>query len=167
MVALPLPSLIDGNGWVDKDPRGFNMLSTMKNLAKEKDLCVLATASGGAPHCSLMAYATDEEGNEIYMATQRHTQKYKNLQENPSVSLLIDTREDHRGRGHEAKAMTVAGKCEIIEDKAKEALVRAKLLERHPHLKEFLNLPDAAILCVRAASFLLLDGLTNAYFEEL
>ena len=144
------------------------MLSTMKNLAKEKDLCVLATTSGGAPHCSLMAYVTDEEGSEIYMATQKNTQKCKNVLGNPSVSLLIDTREDHQGpRRHEAKAMTVTGKCELVEDEAKKTFVKAKLLERHPHLKDFLNHPDGAILCVRVASFLLLDGLTDAHFEEI
>jgi general stress protein 26 len=150
------------------DPRGFNMLSTMKNLAKEKDMCVLATTSGGAPHCSLMAYVTDEDCSEIYMATQRNTQKYKNVLENPRVSLLIDTREDHKGpRRPDAKAMTVAGACEVIKDEAKQVLVRARILERHPHLREFLSRPDAAILCVRVASFLLLNGLTDAYFEEI
>jgi nitroimidazol reductase NimA-like FMN-containing flavoprotein (pyridoxamine 5'-phosphate oxidase superfamily) len=144
------------------------MLSTMKNLAKEKDICVLATASGGVPHCSLMAYVTDKECSEIYMATQRNTQKYKNVSENPSVSILIDTREEHKGpHRHEAKAMTVAGKCELIEGEAKKGLVRTMLLERHPHLKEFLNHPDAAFLCVRVSSFLLLSGLTDAYFEEV
>ena len=144
------------------------MLSTMKNLAKEKDLCVLATASGGAPHCSLMAYVTDEDCAEIYMVTQKNTQKYKNLLENPSVSLLIDTREDHRGPHRpEAKAMTLTGACEVIEDESKQALVRARLLKRHPHLNAFLGHPDAAILCVRIGSFLLLDGLTDAYFEEI
>ena len=141
------------------------MLSIMKKLAREKDLCVLATTSGGEPHCSLMAYVSDHDGREIYMVTQRNTQKYKNLLENPSVSLLIDTREDRPRL--EAKAMTVSGKCEVVKDEAKQTLVRAKLLERHPHLKEFLSRPDAAILCVRVASFLLLDGLTDAYFEEL
>ena len=142
------------------------MLSTMKTLAKEKDMCVLATASGGAPHCSLMAYVTDQDCSEIYMTTQRNTQKYKNVLENPFVSLLIDTREDHKGR-LETKAMTVAGRCEVIEDEAKQALVRAKLVERHPHLKEFLSHPETAILCIRVASFLLLNGLTDAYFEEI
>jgi nitroimidazol reductase NimA-like FMN-containing flavoprotein (pyridoxamine 5'-phosphate oxidase superfamily) len=144
----------------------LNMLSSMKSLLKEKDMCVLATASGGAPHCSLMAYVTDEECAQIYMVTQRNTRKYKNVLQNPSVSLLIDTREDHQGRRHEAKAMTVSGKCEVLEDVAKQALVKAKLLKRHPHLKEFLSRPDSAILCVRIASFLLLDGLTDACFEE-
>ena len=144
------------------------MLSTMKTLAKEKDMCVLATASGGAPHCSLMAYVTDQDCSEIYMTTQRNTQKYKNVLENPFVSLLIDTREDHKGRlRYETKALTVAGRCEVIEDEAKQALVRAKLVEWHPHLKEFLSHPEAAILCIRIASFLLLNGLTDAYFEEI
>ena len=109
-----------------------------------------------------------EEGSEIYMATQKNTQKCKNVLGNPSVSLLIDTREDHQGpRRHEAKAMTVTGKCELVEDEAKKTFVKAKLLERHPHLKDFLNHPDGAILCVRVASFLLLDGLTDAHFEEI
>lgn len=144
------------------------MLSTMKDLARKKDLCVLATTSGGAPHCSLMAYVTDEDCSEIYMATQRNTQKYQNVMENPSVSLLIDTREDHQGpQRHEAKAMTVAGTCVPIHDEATKTLVKAHLLRRHPHLEGFLNDPDAALLCVRIASFLLLDGLTTAHFEEV
>jgi len=70
------------------------MLEEMKALAKQKDICVLATVSDGNPHCSLMAYATDDDCREIYMITQKGTKKYKNLIKNPSVSLLIDTREE-------------------------------------------------------------------------
>lgn len=144
------------------------MLETMKKLAKEKDICVLATASGGTPHCSLMAYATDEECREIYMVTYRNSQKYQNLLANPSVSLLIDTREEHTGPHRpEAKAMTVAGTYSRIEDPKKEAAVREKLMKKHPHLKPFIEGPDGEIICIRIASFLLLDGLTEAHFKEL
>jgi nitroimidazol reductase NimA-like FMN-containing flavoprotein (pyridoxamine 5'-phosphate oxidase superfamily) len=144
------------------------MLELMKDLAKQKDTCVLATLSGDVPHCSLMAYVTNEDCSELYMATLRDTQKFRNLIENPSVSLLIDTREDHRGPlRSEAKAMTVSGRCEVIEDTGKQAFVRMRLLERHPYLKAFLDRPDVAIFCVHVASFLLLDGLTDAYFEEI
>ena len=69
------------------------MLAEMKALAIEKNICVLATVGGRKPHCSLMAYVTDENCTEIYMVTHKNTNKYKNLMENPSVSLLIDTRE--------------------------------------------------------------------------
>ena len=73
------------------------MLELMKKLAKEKDLCVLATVSGEKPHCSLMAYATDDDCTGSTWPLTRHTRKFKNLMENPSVSLLIDTREEREG----------------------------------------------------------------------
>ena len=144
------------------------MIQLMKKLAKEKDICVLATVSGAKPHCSLMVYATDEDCSEIYMVTHRSTRKFKNLVENPSVSLLIDTREEHKGpRRPEAKAMTVSGTFERLGDNQKKMQVKARLLGRHPHLKEFLDHPDAELICIKIRSFLLLDGLTNAHFEEV
>jgi len=144
------------------------MIEMMKKLAKEKDICVLATVSGAIPHCSLMAYTTDDACTEIYMATYRSTKKFKNLMENPSVSLLIDTREEHKGSLRpEAKAMTVSGSLEKLENEPKKAWARARLLGRHPHLKEFLDHPDAEVICIKIRSFLLLDGLTDAYFEEM
>ena len=144
------------------------MIELMKKLAKEKDICVLATVSGEKPHCSLMAYTTDDDCSEIYMATYRDTRKFKNLMENPSVSLLIDTREEHKGSHRpEAKAMTVSGAFERLEDDDKRTAARAGLLKRHPHLREFLDHPDAEIICIKILSFLLLDGLTDAHFEEI
>lgn len=142
------------------------MLEEMKRLLKEKDLCVLATVSGGRPHCSLMVYVTDEDCREVYLVTLKQTTKYKNLMENSSVSLLIDTREEHSGhRRHEAKALTVAGLFHRIEDKEEKALVRERLLNRHPHMKEFMAHPDAEPFSVKITSLLLLHGLTEAHFE--
>ena len=69
------------------------MLEQMKALARDKNMCVLATIAKAKPYCSLMAYVADESCEEIYMVTHRKTQKYQNLIENPAVSLLIDTRE--------------------------------------------------------------------------
>ena len=144
------------------------MLETMKALAKEKDICVMATVANGKPHCSLMAYVTSDDCQEIYMVTRRNTSKYSNLLENPSVSLLIDTREENSGpRRPKTKALTVNGLFQKTYDEEKRALMRVKLLERHPHVKEFLDHPDAEILCILVESFLLLDGLTDAHFEML
>lgn len=70
------------------------MLEGMKKLLKSKDTCVLATASGNEPHCSLMSYAVNDDCREIYMMTFRSTRKYENLLSNPVVSLLVDTREE-------------------------------------------------------------------------
>ena len=144
------------------------MLEEMKALAKKKDLCVLATVSGGNPHCSLMAYATAEDCREIYMVTQKGTKKYKNLIENPSVSLLIDTRtEQDISQPLQAKALTIAGIFQEIDDELKKKLVRAKLLERHPYLAEFIDQGDTELICIKASSFLVLNGLQEAHFETV
>lgn len=144
------------------------MIEVMKTLAREKDVCVLATASGEGPYCSLMAYATDEQCREIYMVTRRDTRKFRNLTENPSVSLLIDTREERRGsRLSEAKAMTVSGVFERIEEERERGMVRERLLKRHPQLRVFLDHPDSELIRVRIRSFLLLQGLTDAQFVVL
>jgi nitroimidazol reductase NimA-like FMN-containing flavoprotein (pyridoxamine 5'-phosphate oxidase superfamily) len=144
------------------------MLERIKALVKEKDICVLATVAGDKPHCSLMAYVTDDDCREIYMVTHKESRKYENLMKNRSVSLLIDTREEHPGsRRPEAKALTVSGTFKKIDDKNKKIQVRSKLLDRHPHVREFLDHPDAEILCIRVESFLLLDGLTDAHYETV
>ena len=93
------------------------MLAEMKALAREQNTCVLATVGGQKPHCSLMAYVTDENCTEMYMVTHKNTNKYKNLIENPSVSLLIDTREISPRT--KAKALTVEGVCAAIKGEKK------------------------------------------------
>ena len=141
------------------------MLKEMKAFAKEKNICVLATITGDKPYCSLMAYVTDENCEEIYMVTLRNTQKYKNLTENPAVSLLIDNREKSPRSG--AKALTVAGVYSKIESEEKRKEVQAKFLAVHPHLTDFMNHPEAEILCIEIGSFLMLKGLQDAHFESL
>jgi len=102
------------------------------------------------------------------MVTKKNTRKYRNLLENPSVSILIDDREDHRGAGRpNAKAMTISGTFQTIEDESKKKKAGIMLQKRNPHLSVFFDDPDTEVLCVRVSSFLLLDGLKEAYFEEV
>ena len=141
------------------------MLKEMKTLAKEKNICVLATVAGDKPYCSLMAYVTDENCEEIYMVTLRDTRKYKNLTENPAVSLLIDTRE--KSPRSEAKALTMEGVYSKILSEEKRKKVQAKLLHVHPHLADLINHSEAEILCIEIGSFLMLKGLQDAHFESI
>jgi nitroimidazol reductase NimA-like FMN-containing flavoprotein (pyridoxamine 5'-phosphate oxidase superfamily) len=144
------------------------MIEKMKALVKQKDICVLATVSENRPHCSLMAYVADKDCREIYMVTSRQTKKFRNLSANPLVSLLIDTREEHTGmeRPH-VQALTVSGVYEEIPDETRKTRIRSKLLDKHPHIKDLMDMPDAEIFCVKITSFLLLDGVSEAHFEAL
>lgn len=144
------------------------MLDEMKALVKEKFFCVLATVSGGEPHCSLMSYAVDEECREIYMITLQQTKKYRNLLANDAVSLLIDTRgKDSDAQREKIRALTVNGVFRRIEDEGKKEAARARLFERHPDLKEFADHPEAEVFVVKVQSFQLLNGITDSYFETV
>jgi nitroimidazol reductase NimA-like FMN-containing flavoprotein (pyridoxamine 5'-phosphate oxidase superfamily) len=141
------------------------MLAEIKNLAMRKNICVLATLAGNKPYCSLMAYTMDDACSEVYMATHRNSQKFRNLTENPAVSLLIDTREVTPFS--QAQALTIEGTCGLIDDDSKKKKVLERLLAVHPHLKEFCAHPQSEILCIRITAFLLLKGLTEAYHVNL
>jgi len=141
------------------------MLQEMKALAREKNSCVLATIVDTKPYCSLMAYVTNRACTEIFMVTHRQSQKFQNLIANPAVSLMIDTRDTSPRSA--ARAMTVEGIFQKIKDPAKEKKVRRKLLSAHPHLKEFMGHPEAEVFQITIKSFLLLNGLTQASFEDL
>ena len=141
------------------------MRNDIKNLIQENRICVMATVSEGQPHCSLMSYAVDADCREIYMATHKDTKKYRNLAANPSVSLLIDSRET--GGESQTKALTVTGTFQGVIDEQRKALIQDALLKRHPDLKEFFADPASEIIVVRVQALQLLDGITDAYYEPV
>ena len=144
------------------------MREEIEEIIKRSDLCVLSTVADGKPHCSLMSYVTDDDCREFYMITLPATKKYRNLAGNSAVSLLIDTREDDPNRKRQdIRALTVSGVFRSIDDKKEEVAILRKLLQRHPHLKEFAENGEAKVFAVRAKSFQLLEGVSRSYFIEL
>jgi nitroimidazol reductase NimA-like FMN-containing flavoprotein (pyridoxamine 5'-phosphate oxidase superfamily) len=139
------------------------MRADIRDLIQLNNVCVLATVSEGDPHCSLMSYVTNIDSHEIYMITPRETKKYRNLKDNPSVSLLIDTRQtDSKNR---TKALTITGTVQSSVDENKKSIIRAHLLEKNPNLKEFIDDPAAEIIVVQVKAVQLLDGIKDSYFE--
>ena len=144
------------------------MLEKVKELIRSQDMCVLATVAENRPHCSLMAYVTDDHCREIHMVTHRNTAKFRNAMENPSVSLLIDTRlEDEGEKRQRARALTVSGLFERIENHERREAIRARLLERHAHLRDFAAHPEAEVFAVKILAVQMLDGITDSYYEKV
>jgi nitroimidazol reductase NimA-like FMN-containing flavoprotein (pyridoxamine 5'-phosphate oxidase superfamily) len=141
------------------------ILEKMTALVRKKNVCVLSTVSDNKPYCSLMAYITDGTCKEIYMVTHKNTTKFNNLQKNPSVSLLIDSRETQPRSN--AQALTIDGVFIPLIDDNKRQNIRDRMLESFPHMKNFLHHPESEIIRVKINSFLLLDGLTESHFVSL
>jgi nitroimidazol reductase NimA-like FMN-containing flavoprotein (pyridoxamine 5'-phosphate oxidase superfamily) len=144
------------------------VLDRMKGLLRARDMCVLATCSEGKPHCSLMAYFTDDAVTVVYMVTLKQTQKYRNFQQNPQVSLLVDTRNGSPSAARAGiQALTVSGIFQPIIEIAERKRVLDEISRRQPHLRELVAHEDAEPFAIRIASFLLLDGAVNAFFAEV
>ena len=141
------------------------MLEKMKNFVRKKNICVLSTASDNKPYCSLMAYVTDSTCKEVYMVTHKNTTKFKNLQKNPWVSLLIDSREIQPGSN--AQALTITGVFVPLVDENKKQEIRDNMLKSFPHMDSFIHHPESELIRIKINSLLLLDGLTQSHFVSL
>jgi len=138
------------------------MQTEIRELIHSRKHCVLATAAEDFPYCSLMAYAASRDAARIYLATYRHTRKYRNLQKNPRVSLLIDSRERMQ-----ARALTIEGEAAEPDAGEEREKARQLLLEIHPHMQGFLDEKDTALLCVKVRAGVFADGLrTTRRFTE-
>jgi len=144
------------------------MFEKIKTLIREKDTCVLATAAGGEPHCSLMSYVADDDCLAIYMVSLKGTRKYRNLITNAHVSLLIDTREENAGGDRrDVKALTVKGVFQMIDDDQMKMRILKRLLDRHPQLREFAGHPEVDVFQVKTVSFELLEGVSQAHYVDV
>jgi len=139
------------------------MINKIQSLIRRKSSCVLATTDRETPHCSLMAYIISENAERLFLVTPRNTRKYRNIQRNPHVSLLIDTRGEQTRAN--TQALTVTGTCYILEDDEEIQTVKEEFNRNHSHLRDFISRGDIAFLRVEFDSFLYLDGPQRAHHE--
>lgn len=141
------------------------MNEAVKAIIQAGSFCVLATAGVNAPHTSLMAYACSEDASTLYFATPKDTLKYRNLCENPRVSVLIDTRT--QATPQQVNALTIGGRATSITEPDERAEVIERLLSRHPHMRQFVQQPDMALMGVTVTSLQLLNGLEKAQYYRV
>lgn len=109
---------------------------------------VLATSEGGKPYASLIAYAFTPDCQTVIFATKKDTQKYRNLREQPSVSILIDNRSQAPEDLAQAEAVTLMGRAKPVRAGARKEEYLAIFTARHPQLADFVNDPGTALLAM-------------------
>ena len=140
----------------------------VRTLITEQNSCVLATAWENRPHCSLMAYTSNDECDEIYFMTSRTSRKYQNMLQNHTVSLLIDTRQTlSKFHQTETMALTLTGRFNEIIDNFEREKIREKLSLKHPGFKEFFGNQDTEPVKIIVESILLLEGPTKAHYMAI
>jgi PPOX class probable F420-dependent enzyme len=89
-------------------------------IAASKTIIINSIGPGGYPHPMPMWFAVDPDGT-VRMTTFRASQKVKNIQRDPRVSLLVESGEEYA----ELMGVVLYGKARIVDDieVVKETLV--------------------------------------------
>lgn len=127
---------------------------------------VLATQEAGQPYVSLMAFAVGNALADIFLATDRTTRKFKNIQEDSRVALLVDDRANQSADFQEAAAVTIIGTACELQGRGLEK-ARTIYLARHPSLKEFVMAPTTALLNVTVSRYIMVTRFQEVFVLDM
>jgi len=114
---------------------------------------VLNSLGDGLPYSNLVSFAISEDLRSLVFVTDRNTRKYRNIQENKNISLLIDNRTNQPSDVSQAIAITVIGTaCEETENRSS---LQTVFLTRHPHLQQFVDNPNNAMILVTVSEYII------------
>lgn len=136
-----------------------NTAAHIRNLLEGERLGVLATTGADGPHASLVGFAVSTDLRQLFFATPRSTRKFRNLEDEPRVALLIDRRE--AGTDFErAAAVTVNGIARAL-GADEVAACTEMFLQRHPYFRDFLASPNCALVAVEVSDYRLVRNFQN------
>lgn len=131
-----------------------NLRTVIAGLVSGQLLAVLATQNAGQPYTSLLSFANSDDLAAFFFATNRKTSKFKNIEKDGRVALLIDNRSNRAEDLATASALTVIGTVGEMTGKDRDEAA-GRLLARHPSLAAFLKDPATAVLSIAVSRCIL------------
>ena len=142
----------------------MNKQSTLKEyieaVFKTSGFAVLATEGNGQPHASLIAITPLENYRQLVFATYRNTLKYRNIEYNSKVAVLIESEGVDKEALKVKIVLTIIGYIEEISKAENEAAYQAHL-NKHPELESFMLSPDCTLIRVIAQSYQIVNGIDD------
>lgn len=125
---------------------------TIQRLLAAERLAVLATQCDGQPYTSLVTLAATDDLRVVLFPTLRRSTKYTHLTSDARVAILVDNRCDQAAGSPDALALTVIGVAREVPPQDAARLTQL-YLRRHPHLRDFLQDPDCALVEVQVQQY--------------
>ena len=119
----------------------------VKKLGDEQLFAVLATVNEEQPYVSLVAFALTNDIKKLVFVTPRETRKFRYMEKNSHVSLLVDNSSNQSLDVTEALAVTVSGNAIEAKGSERERLLKL-FIEKHPDLKDFAESDDSVIVSI-------------------
>jgi nitroimidazol reductase NimA-like FMN-containing flavoprotein (pyridoxamine 5'-phosphate oxidase superfamily) len=133
----------------------------LQELFAAQRSAVLATTENGQPYLSLMAFATTSDLQYLFVATYRATRKYRNIEADPRVALLVDNRTNQPTDTEQAMAVTALGAAKEVGAAEKDRFLQI-YLAKHPHLEKFVTSPECALIEVEVERYFVVSN-----FQEI
>jgi hypothetical protein len=143
-----------GKGESQKEAYEYRIREGIARLLASQRFAVLSTAGSVYPYGTLIAYAATGDLRAILFATMRKTRKHRNMERDPRVSLLIDSRPRRPDDIKDAEALTALGTAKEVHGKSLERFTQL-YLERHPYLADFIGDPHTALMRISVRRYIL------------
>ncbi len=119
----------------------------LQDIMATQNFGVLCTQGGGHPYGTVVCFANSEDLSRIWFSTTRSTRKFTHILEDARVAFVVDSTSNRPSDLFEAVAATGTGRARQLSGKER-ALALAPYLAKHPHLKEFAESPNCALVQV-------------------
>jgi nitroimidazol reductase NimA-like FMN-containing flavoprotein (pyridoxamine 5'-phosphate oxidase superfamily) len=136
-------------------------LQMLQELFAAQGSVVLATTENGQPYLSLMAFANTSDLQYLLVATYRVTRKYRNIEADPRVALLVDNRSNQPSDIEQSMAVTVLGRAQEVGATEKNQFLRI-YLAKHPHMEKFVSSPECVLIKVKVERYFVVSN-----FQEI
>jgi nitroimidazol reductase NimA-like FMN-containing flavoprotein (pyridoxamine 5'-phosphate oxidase superfamily) len=133
---------------------------SIEGIIKASGFAVLATVGNCQPHASLIAITPIKGVHHLVFATYRNTTKYRNLELNSRVALLIQSRVVNLKDAERSIVLTIIGQTEEISIPGNTATYQEHL-KRHPEMSSFMRSPDCTLILFKAQSYQLVHGIDD------
>ena len=125
----------------------------LKDVIATQYFAVLNSLGEGQPYSNLVSFAITDDLKSLIFVTNRNTRKYRNIKENNNIALLIDNRTNQPSDVAQAIAITVIGTAR--EELDNRSSLQAIFLTRHPHLQQFVDDPNNALILVNVREYII------------
>jgi hypothetical protein len=134
------------------------VLADIRRLLRVQRFAVLATSGATAPLASIIAFAPVDEGVGLVFLTPRNSAKYRNIEKNPNVSLVIDERPGSGGGIESACGITVTGTIRAVV-RGETGRASEAFFGRHRRFKRYVKERDVVLLRIDVSEYLHTRGL--------
>jgi nitroimidazol reductase NimA-like FMN-containing flavoprotein (pyridoxamine 5'-phosphate oxidase superfamily) len=138
----------------------------IRKLLQNEQLAVLSTEQHGQPYASLVAFAVTAGLETLLFCTPKTTRKFDNLVHNPQVAMLINNGRNQASDIDNAISVTAVGKASEVVDSAGKDL-SALFVQKHPHLKAFLQAEDTALVRIRVERYIMVCKFQEVFLYEV